>query len=133
MLTVLYDYEKPSKHINLYWNTVLEKNRRAELLWRTKEQRQELMKLEAFDNVNNKARIWINRMPEGFKRKVQFILVVQKISINVYVKEVQIVTSKTTKINMQLGPSFSTADYHQPRVKIWIRVSFFLVQTHFLA
>ena len=110
MLTVLYDYEKPSKHINLYWNTVLEKNGRAELLWRTKEQRQELMKLEASDNVNNKARTWINRMPEGFKRKVQFILVVQKISINVYVKEVQIVTSKTKKINMQLGSSFSTAD-----------------------
>jgi len=45
-------------------------------------------------------------MHEGFKRKVQFILVVEKISINVYVKEVQIVTSKTTKVNMQLGPSF---------------------------
>ena len=111
MLTVLYDFEKPSKHINLYWNTVLEKNRRAELLWRAaEEQRQELMKSEAPDNVNNKARIWINRMHEGFKRKVQFILVVEKISINVYVKEVQIVSSKTTKVNVQLGPSFSTAD-----------------------
>ena len=98
MLTVLYAYEKPSKHINLYWKTVFEKNRRAELLWRAKEQRQELMKLEAPDNVNNKARIWINRMSEGFKRKVQFILVVEKISIDVYVKEVQIGTSKTTKV-----------------------------------
>ena len=63
------------------------------------------MKSEAPDNVNNKARIWIDRMHEGFKRKVQFILVVEKISINVYVKEAQIV-----KVNMQLGPSFSTAD-----------------------
>ena len=44
------------------------------------------------------------------KRKVQFILVIEKISINVYVKEVQIVTSKTAKVNMQLRPSFSTAD-----------------------
>ena len=44
------------------------------------------------------------------KRKVQFILVIEKISIDVYVKEVQIVTSKTTKVNMQLRPSFSTAD-----------------------
>ena len=57
VLTVLYDYEKPSKHINLYRNTVLEKNRRAELLCRTKEQRQELMKSEPPDNINNKARI----------------------------------------------------------------------------
>ena len=65
------------------------------------------MKSEVPCNVNNKA---INRMPEGFKRKVQFILVIEKISIDVYVKEVQIVTSKTTKVNMQLWPSFSTAD-----------------------
>ena len=66
MLTVLYDYEKPSKHINLYWNTVLEKNRRAELLCHAKEQSQELMKSEAPDNVNNKAKIWIDRMHKGF-------------------------------------------------------------------